>query len=107
MGRVLGLNPGMMTGPGTNTYLVGARDPILIDTGAGVAEYVPLFDATTWRVAAGRGPSRILLTHRHRDHLGGVDHLRERYPGPGRGQDDLEGRGAARGRRRTSGTARR
>ena len=39
VGRVLGLNPGMMTGPGTNTYLIGRRDPILLDTGAGVPDY--------------------------------------------------------------------
>jgi hydroxyacylglutathione hydrolase len=80
VGRVLGLNPGMMTGPGTNTYLVGRRDPILIDTGAGVPDYVPLLDT----YLAERGwtqPSRVLLTHRHRDHLGGVDQLRGRFKG--------------------------
>ena len=80
VGRVLGLNPGMMTGPGTNTYLVGRRDPILIDTGAGVPDYVPLLE----RYLGDRGfsqPSRVLLTHRHRDHLGGVGQLRERYRG--------------------------
>jgi ribonuclease/clavin/mitogillin len=80
VGRVLGLNPGLMTGPGTNTYLVGRRDPILIDTGAGVAEYVPLVERylaeRQWRQ-----PSRIILTHRHRDHLGGVDQLRRRFAG--------------------------
>lgn len=80
VGRVLGLNPGLMTGPGTNTYLVGRRDPILIDTGAGVTGYVPLLE----RYLGERGwrqPSRIVLTHRHRDHLGGVAQLRERFPG--------------------------
>ena len=80
VGRVLGLNPGMMTGPGTNTYLVGRRDPILIDTGMGVPEYVPAFAG----YLAHRGwarPARVLLTHRHKDHLGGVEHLRERFPG--------------------------
>ena len=68
----------MMTGPGTNTYLVGARDPILIDTGAGVAGYVPIF-ADYVKSRGWTRPSRVLLTHRHRDHLGGVEHLRERF----------------------------
>ncbi|HEV8471807.1 MAG TPA: MBL fold metallo-hydrolase [Methylomirabilota bacterium] len=80
VGRVLGLNPGMMTGPGTNTYLVGRRDPILVDTGAGVPDYVPLLEAYLGE----RGwtqPSRVLLTHRHRDHLGGVEQLRARFKG--------------------------
>ena len=80
VGRVLGLNPGMMTGPGTNTYLVGRRDPILIDTGIGVPDYIPLLE----RYLGERGwkaPSRVVLTHRHKDHLGGVKDLRTRFPG--------------------------
>ena len=80
VGRVLGLNPGMMTGPGTNTYLVGGAEPILVDTGAGVPEYVPIFEEYL-RHRGWKRPARILLTHRHRDHLGGVAHLRERFPG--------------------------
>jgi len=80
VGRVLGLNPGMMTASGTNTYLVGRRDPVLIDTGAGVPEYVPLFGEYLGHRGWTR-PSRIILTHRHRDHLGGVAHLREKFPG--------------------------
>jgi glyoxylase-like metal-dependent hydrolase (beta-lactamase superfamily II) len=80
VGRVLGLNPGMMTGPGTNTYLIGHRDPVLLDTGAGVPEYMrelqAYLDERGWTQ-----PSRVVLTHRHRDHLGGVPHLRERFRG--------------------------
>ncbi len=80
VGRVLGLNPGLMTGPGTNTYLVGARDPILIDTGAGVPGYVANLEAYL-RARGWTRPSRIVLTHRHRDHMGGLGQLRERFPG--------------------------
>src|SRR6266545_3897169 len=80
VGRVLGLNPGMMTGPGTNTYLIGRSDPILLDTGSGVPEYMTELQGylaeRDWTQ-----PSRVVLTHRHRDHLGGVPHLRERYRG--------------------------
>jgi glyoxylase-like metal-dependent hydrolase (beta-lactamase superfamily II) len=80
VGRVLGLNPGKFTGPGTNTYLVGRRRPILIDTGAGEPGYLPLLV----EYLAHRGwprPERVLLTHRHPDHLGGVAQLRTRFPG--------------------------
>src|SRR5437016_5882673 len=80
VGRVLGLNPGMMTGPGTNTYLVGRARPILIDTGAGEADYPALFGSYL-RERGWRRPERIILTHRHRDHLGGVGQLRELFPG--------------------------
>lgn len=80
VGRVLGLNPGMMTGPGTNTYLVGDRAPVLIDTGAGVPGWMPLLE--TYMAERGwRKPARVLLTHRHKDHLGGVKDLLTQYPG--------------------------
>jgi glyoxylase-like metal-dependent hydrolase (beta-lactamase superfamily II) len=80
VGRVLGLNPGMMTGPGTNTYLVGRSHPILIDTGAGVPAYPPLLTTYLGRRGWAR-PERIVLTHRHRDHLGGVPALHDLFPG--------------------------
>lgn len=79
VGRVLGLNPGLMTGPGTNTYLVGTRRPLLIDTGTGVAEYAPLLRGFVLAERL-REVGRVLLTHRHRDHMGGVTDLRRLYP---------------------------
>lgn len=77
--RVLGLNPGLMTGPGTNTYLVGRDAPVLIDTGAGVAGYLPNLLRHLERARLDE-PSRILLTHRHVDHMGGVTQLRKVFP---------------------------
>jgi hydroxyacylglutathione hydrolase len=79
VGRVLGLNPGLMTGPGTNTYLVGHRRPILIDTGAGLAEYPPLLGRMLEDERLGE-VSRVLVTHRHRDHLGGALDVRRLFP---------------------------
>jgi glyoxylase-like metal-dependent hydrolase (beta-lactamase superfamily II) len=79
VGRVLGLNPGLMTGPGTNTYLVGERRPILLDTGAGVPEYLPLLSGFLATERLGEIP-QVILTHRHRDHMGGVPDVRRLYP---------------------------
>ncbi len=79
VGRVLGLNPGLMTGPGTNTYLVGREEPVLIDTGAGIAGYLPNLLRHLERAQLGQ-PSRILLTHRHVDHMGGVTQLKKAFP---------------------------
>src|SRR5438045_9603128 len=80
VGRVLGLNPGMMTGPGTNTYLVSRRDPILIDTAAGVPDYVPLLEHYLGQRGSSQ-TSRVILTRRHRHHPGGVGPLRARFKG--------------------------
>jgi hydroxyacylglutathione hydrolase len=68
-----------MTGPGTNTYLVGARRPILIDTGAGVPGYMPLLTSFL-RGDRTEDVSQVILTHRHIDHIGGVPDVRRAFP---------------------------
>jgi glyoxylase-like metal-dependent hydrolase (beta-lactamase superfamily II)/8-oxo-dGTP pyrophosphatase MutT (NUDIX family) len=61
--RVIAPNPGVMTGPGTNTYLVGDTDLAVIDPGPAIESHV---DAV---LAAGAGRIRwIFCTHTHRDH---------------------------------------
>jgi glyoxylase-like metal-dependent hydrolase (beta-lactamase superfamily II)/8-oxo-dGTP pyrophosphatase MutT (NUDIX family) len=65
--RITAPNPGMMTGPGTNAYLVGRREEggalAVIDPG-------PAIDAHIARIVeAGAGRIRwILTTHTHSDH---------------------------------------
>lgn len=80
--RVLGLNPSAFTGPGTNTYLVGAggAEPLLLDTGAGLPEYVELLRGHLEERNVAR-LTRILLTHVHGDHIGGVADVLGLYPG--------------------------
>ena len=61
--RLLAPNPGMMTGPGTNTYLLGDEDVAVLDPGPLINEHV---DAI---LRAGAGRIRwILATHTHPDH---------------------------------------
>jgi len=61
--RLLAPNPGRMTGPGTNTYLLGEQEVAVIDPG-------PLIDAHVEAIAAAV-PSKIkwiIVTHTHSDH---------------------------------------
>src|SRR5205807_5911652 len=64
---VLAPNPGIYTGPGTNSYLVGEGDELIcIDPGPDEpAHLAALLAAATRR---GGRISRILLTHSHPDH---------------------------------------
>jgi glyoxylase-like metal-dependent hydrolase (beta-lactamase superfamily II) len=92
--RIVAHNPGMMTGPGTNTYLVGIDEIAVIDPGPG--------DAAHLDAIAGCGGDRIrwiLLTHTHEDHSPGAVGLKKRTgaeilafgPGEGRGKVRLDG----------------
>ena len=65
--RITAPNPGVMTGPGTNTYLVGRNDDggdiAVIDPGPALDSHVAKI------LAAGAGRIRwILTTHTHMDH---------------------------------------
>jgi len=92
--RIVAENPGMMTGPGTNTYLVGIDEIAVIDPGPGEASHL---DAI-----AGCGGDRIrwiLLTHTHEDHSPGAVGLKKLTgaeilafgPGDGKGKVRLDG----------------
>lgn len=61
--RVTAPNPGMMTGPGTNSYLVGREALAVIDPGPDIESHLSvLLDAARGRI------KWILCTHTHRDH---------------------------------------
>jgi glyoxylase-like metal-dependent hydrolase (beta-lactamase superfamily II)/8-oxo-dGTP pyrophosphatase MutT (NUDIX family) len=65
--RITAPNPGAMTGPGTNTYLVGEDEIAVIDPGPAIDAHI----AKILECGAGRNGSRIrwiLTTHTHLDH---------------------------------------
>jgi glyoxylase-like metal-dependent hydrolase (beta-lactamase superfamily II) len=69
-------NPGPMTGDGNWTYLIGARQPVLVDAGVGLAPHLDAIAA-----AAPKGPSVVLVTHAHSDHVSGAPAIHARWPG--------------------------
>jgi glyoxylase-like metal-dependent hydrolase (beta-lactamase superfamily II)/8-oxo-dGTP pyrophosphatase MutT (NUDIX family) len=61
--RIIAPNPGAMTGPGTNTYLVGEGDLAVIDPGPAIDSHIEAI------LAHSGGRLRwILCTHTHLDH---------------------------------------
>ena len=70
--RIVAPNAGLLTGAGSNTYLVGVDEIVVVDPGPDVASHV---DAIV-----GCGGDRIrwiVLTHSHEDHAGGAGALAE------------------------------
>ncbi len=71
--RILGRNPGPMTGPGTNSYLIGDQQLSLLDPG-------PRDDTQCANFLAAIGERKlkyILVTHTHGDHSPGAQRLQE------------------------------
>ena len=70
--RLVAPNPGLMTGPGTNTYLVGTDAVAVIDPGPPIERHIEAI------VVAAAAPIRwILVTHTHPDHSPAARRLAE------------------------------
>lgn len=71
--RLTAPNPGMMTGPGTNTYIIGDERLLVVDPGPDIPEHIA-------KLAEIVGPrlAWILCTHTHRDHSPGARELKRR-----------------------------
>ena len=74
---ILAPNPSIMTGPGTNTIILGggAQGALVIDPAVDDSAYL---DAVVQAGAERGGIGRILITHGHPDHMGGAVALRDR-----------------------------
>ena len=60
-------------GPDSNIFLVTGEDPFVVDAGTG-SNHVKIL-AKLRSLCEGKQPHRIILTHRHYDHVGGAAQL--------------------------------
>lgn len=71
--RIVAPNPSPLTGPGTNTYVVGRERPVVIDPGMHDAAHLArILDVTDRTIEA------VICTHSHPDHSPGAAELRVR-----------------------------
>lgn len=81
--RLVAPNPSLMTGPGTNTYLVGAGEVTVIDPGPDDEVHLgAVLDALERGPAGPERIAAILLTHGHPDHAPGAGPLAQRTGAP-------------------------
>lgn len=69
-------NPGLLTGPGNNTWLIDGAEPALVDAGVGAPRHV----AAVSRALGPRALVRVIVTHGHPDHASGLPALRATWP---------------------------
>ena len=81
---ILAPNPSPMRGAGTNTYLLGRGELVVVDPGPDLPEHVEAIMGQGRLVAQ-------LVTHAHADHLPAALRLRERVGAPIYGHPDLPG----------------
>jgi len=91
--RHVTLNPGIVMTPlrtetlppatHTNAVVIGDHEVVVVDPGTSeTEELAALFESIDRATAEGGSVRAVLLTHRHKDHLAGVEAVRERYRAP-------------------------
>lgn len=78
--RIRGENAGPLTGAGTNTWLVLGAEPTLIDAAQNTEAYAARVAEALHEHQPGATLVRVLVTHAHGDHIGGVEAIRRRWP---------------------------
>ena len=71
--RLCAPNPGMMTGPGTNTYIYGEKELAVFDAGPAIDQHISAILAA--QEALGAPITTLFASHTHRDHSPAITHV--------------------------------